>query len=456
MKKKDLLKLPSVSEVLLEINDNKYHNDKYIKYIIKDEIAAFRSQAKQGSLQLDRNQIIQSILLKIAKLSTASIKPVINATGIILHTGLGRAPVGKKIISKVSKRLSGYVNLELNLETGKRGQRQEHISALISSITGAEDAMVVNNNAAAVLLSLNELAEGKDVIVSRGQLVEIGGSFRIPDMITKSGCKLVEVGTTNRTHISDYEKAISSNTGLILWVHTSNYIISGFTKQVKIDELVELGRKKRIPVMSDLGCGEILDLSNKGIPTNMIVHDVIKSGSSITTFSGDKLLGGPQCGIIAGKRSLIKRIKVNPIARTVRSDKWTISLLEETLRSLRMDSINDNLTLSLMVTTRKELEKRANKLLSLIPTKLRSNHNISIQETFVEAGSGTLPGATFDSIAFKISSKKYTPAKLSDKFRNAQNPVVGYIKGNNYYIDFKSIISSQEKLLLSSIVEVLG
>ena len=456
MRKKDLLKLPSISEVLLEIKDNKYHNDSYIKYIIKDEIESFRSQAKQGNLQLDRNQIIQSILLKLTKLSTASIKPVINATGIILHTGLGRAPVGKTIISKVSKRLSGYVNLELNLETGKRGQRQEHISALISSITGAQDAMVVNNNAAAVLLSLNELAEGKDVIVSRGQLVEIGGSFRIPDMIAKSGCRLVEVGTTNRTHIGDYENAISSNTGLILWVHTSNYTISGFTKQVEIGQLVELGRKKRIPVMSDLGCGEVLDLSKKGIPTNMIVHDVIKSGSSITTFSGDKLLGGPQCGLIVGKRPLIKRIKVNPIARTVRCDKWTISMLEETLRSLRVDSLKDNLTISLMMTSRDHLSKRAKKLLSIIPTKLRSNHNISIQETLVEAGSGTLPGATFDSIAFKINSNKYTPAKLSYKFRNAQNPVVGYIKGNSYYIDFKSIIPRQEKLLLNSILEVLG
>ena len=213
MKKKELLNLPSVNEVLHEANDVKSINIEYIKYIIKDEIAHFRSLAKQGKLELDRKQIIKSILLKLSNLSVSSIKPVINATGIILHTGLGRAPIDKKIINAVSKRLSGYVNLELNLDTGKRGQRQNHISAQISSITGAEDAIVVNNNAAAVLLSLNELSEGKEVIVSRGQLVEIGGSFRIPDMITKSGCKLVEVGTTNRTHISDYEKAINSNTG---------------------------------------------------------------------------------------------------------------------------------------------------------------------------------------------------------------------------------------------------
>ena len=456
MKKKDLLNLPSVSEVLLKTKKTKSINIEYIKYIIKDEIAQFRSLAKKGKLELDRNQIIEFILLKLSKLSVSSIRPVINATGIILHTGLGRAPIDKKIINIVSKRLSGYVNLELNLETGKRGQRQDHISRHVASIAGAEDAIVVNNNAAAVLLSLNELAEGREVIVSRGQLVEIGGSFRIPDMITKSGCKLVEVGTTNRTHIGDYEKAINSNTGLILWVHTSNYVISGFTKQVEIDELVLLGKKRRIPVMSDLGCGEILDLSNKGVPTNMLVQDVVKSGSSITTFSGDKLLGGPQCGLIVGKKSLIKRIKVNPIARTVRSDKWTLALLEEALRSLRIDSLKDNLTLSLMTTTRNQLHRRATKILSYVSTKIKSSHNISIRETLVEAGSGTLPGATFESIAFKIKSKNYSSAKLSYKFRNSKNPIVGYIKGNSYYIDFKSIIPTQDKIVIESILEVLG
>ena len=456
MKKKDLLNLPSVSEVLLEVKGKKLTNIEYIKYIIKDEIALFRSLAKQGKLDLDRKQIVESILLKLSNLSTASIRPVINATGIVLHTGLGRAPISKKIINKVSKRLSGYVNLELSLETGKRGQRQDHINAQISSITGSEDAIVVNNNAAAVLLSLNELSEGKEVIVSRGQLVEIGGSFRIPDMITKSGCKLIEVGTTNRTHISDYEKAINSNTGLILWVHTSNYIISGFTKQVEISELVLLGKKRRIPIMSDLGCGEVLDLSNKGIPTNMLVQDVVKSGSSVTTFSGDKLLGGPQCGLIVGKKSLIKRIKVNPIARTVRCDKWTISLLEETLRSLSIDSLKDNLTLSLMMTTRKQLNKRAAKILSIVSSKVKSSHSISIHETLVEAGSGTLPGTEFESIAFKINSKKYSTAKLSYKFRNTENPIAGYIKGNNYYIDFKSIAPNYDYIIINSILEVLG
>ena len=200
---------------------------------------------KKGNLSLERDGIVNAIILKLKLLSEPSIKQVINATGVVLHTGLGRAPQSKKNINNVAKRLSGYVNLELDLDTGKRGQRQSHTSKLIASITGAEEAIVVNNNAAAVFLSLNELAEGKEVIVSRGQLVEIGGSFRIPDMITKSGCKLIEVGTTNRTHISDYESAINDNTGMILWVHTSNYMITGFTKEVAIEELVALAKKKR-------------------------------------------------------------------------------------------------------------------------------------------------------------------------------------------------------------------
>ena len=244
MKNKSLSNLPSVSQVMLAFKNNAVHNRRYIKLLIKEQLQFYRSLAKKDTLTLDRDMIVAEIVSKLDVLSEPNIKSVINATGIVLHTGLGRAPQSKKIINKVAKRLSGYINLELVIDTGKRGQRQNHISKLISSITGAEDAIVVNNNAAAVLLSLNEIAEGREVIVSRGQLVEIGGSFRIPDMISKSGCKLIEVGTTNRTHISDYEKAINKNTGLILWVHTSNYMITGFTKEVSIEDLVMLGKKK--------------------------------------------------------------------------------------------------------------------------------------------------------------------------------------------------------------------
>ena len=452
---KNLSNIPSVSQIMQLVENKDYHNQRYIKLIIKEELNSIRKIAASNTTTLNRNQIIKDILSKIALLSQSSIRPVINATGIVLHTGLGRAPQGKKIINKVAKKLNGYVNLEFNLNSGKRGERQSHLAKIISSITGAEDAIIVNNNAAAVLLSLNAIAEGKEVIVSRGQLVEIGGSFRIPDMVAKSGCSLIEVGTTNRTHISDYENAINKNTGAILWVHTSNYIISGFTKEVQIEELVALGKKKRVSVMTDLGCGEVLNLSQEGIPTNIIVGDVVKKGPSVTTFSGDKLLGGPQSGIIVGKKTLIQKIKTNPIARTVRCDKWTISLLEETLRSTQKESIKDNLTLSLLMSSRKKIQKRAQRVFRSIPPKIFKNYKISLDETLVEAGSGTLPSVKFESVAFIITSKKYSASTISSRFRNATHPVVGFIKNNNFLLDFKSIIPSQEKLLLQSITEVL-
>ena len=456
MKNNKMHKLPSVSEILNKVRLQKIHNESFIKFKIKEEIGRYRKLAKKDQLFLSRDEITHEIIEKLLNFSMPSIKSVINGTGIVLHTGLGRAPLSSKTVSNISKKMSGYVNLEYDLETGKRGHRQKHISELISSVVGSQDAIAVNNNAAAVLLSLNELAEHKEVIISRGQLVEIGGSFRIPDMIAKSGCKMVEVGTTNRTHLKDYENAINPNTGLILWVHTSNYTITGFTKDVDISELVGLGKKNRIPVMADLGCGEILDLSHKGIPTNIIVNDVVSVGTSITTFSGDKLLGGPQSGLIVGNKALIKRIRNNPIARTVRCDKWTISILEETLRTMQNGGLNDNLAISLLMSSRKSLRKRAEKIVNQIPKKILKKHKLNIVETEVESGSGTLPNKSLESIAISFESTLLSPSQLSNLFRSKNIPVVGYIKKNKFYIDFKSIIPKQEKILLNAIVEVLG
>ena len=313
MAQNQLKELPSVSEVLLKCNKYKLLNNKYLTYIIKLKIDHYRVVAKKGKLTLKRSQVIQDIVDEIDRISTTSMRPVINGTGIVLHTGLGRAPMKESTAKRVAKRVSGYTNLELDLLSGNRGQRQNHVDGLLAALTGAQSAMAVNNNAAAVLMALNELAEGKEVIVSRGQQVEIGGSFRIPDVVKKSGCILKEIGTTNRTHLKDYEKAIGKNTGLILWVHTSNYVVRGFTSEVDLHDLVELGRKKRIPVMVDLGCGEMVDLSKKGVPTHLPVQDVVKSGAGIVTFSGDKLLGGPQAGLIVGNKTLVSRLKKNPI-----------------------------------------------------------------------------------------------------------------------------------------------
>ena len=441
-----LKELPSVSEVLLECKKHKSHNSKYITYIIKSELDGLRRYAKKGTLKLNRAQIIQKIFLKIKRLTSPNMQSVINGTGIVLHTGLGRAPMKATLVKQVVKRISGYTNLEFDLPTGKRGERQDHVNELLSALTGAQSAIAVNNNAAAVLLALNELGEGKEVIVSRGQQVEIGGSFRIPDVVKKSGCILKEVGSTNRTHLKDYEKAITKNTGMILWVHTSNYVVRGFTNEVTLSELVKLGKKKRIPVVADLGSGALVNLSEKGVPKDILIQDVVKSGLGLVTFSGDKLLGGPQAGLIVGKKTLVNRLKKNPIARAVRCDKWNLAFLEEALRSFKDDGPSkNNLTIALMTASRKSLKKRGETILSHLPKKSVDTLGISLVESEVEAGSGSLPEKKIKSMAFKFRPKGIRASILAALFRNGETPVVGYIHGNTFYIDLKAVIPGQEK-----------
>ena len=444
--------LPSVSEVLLKANKYKSINRRYLSYIIKNELKIFRGLAMKGNLMQSRSKIIQEVLSVIDQLSTSSIQSVINGTGIVLHTGLGRAPVDKTVAKEIADRLSGYINLEFDLESGKRGDRQNHIEGLLSALTGAQSGMVVNNNAAAVFLSLNELGEGKEVIIARGQQVEIGGSFRIPDVIKKSGCIIKEVGSTNRCHFRDYENAITKNTGLILWVHTSNYVIKGFTKEVGLNELVKLGKKKRIPVMADLGCGEIVDLTDKGIPASTMITDIVKTGAGIITFSGDKLLGGPQAGLIIGNKTLVNRLKKNPIARTVRCDKWTLAFLDEALRSFGNNGPSKhNLANMLLMSTVKSMKSRGKRILSQLSKKSIKNLGISLVESEVEVGSGSLPLERLDSMALKFNPKNISPTKLARMFRTASVPVVGYINENKFFIDLKALIPGQEKELVEVI-----
>lgn len=452
MTQKQLKELPSVSEVLLECKETKSLNNRYISFIIKLNLESYRRAAKKGLLKLKRAQITQNILSQIERMSSPNMQSVINGTGIVLHTGLGRAPMKESNAKQVAKRVSGYTNLEFDLLTGSRGQRQNHVNGLLSALTGAQSTMAVNNNAAAVLLALNELGEGKEVIVSRGQLVEIGGSFRIPDVIKKSGCILKEVGSTNRTHLKDYEKAITKKTGMILWVHTSNYVVRGFTHNVSLSDLVQLGKKKRVPIVADLGSGALVDLSEKGVPKDMLVQNVVKSGVGLVTFSGDKLLGGPQAGLIVGKKTLVRRLKKNPIARAVRCDKWSLAFLEESLRSFDDDGPSkDNLTISLMTASRKALTKRGETILSHLPKKTVDKLGITLVESEVEAGSGSLPEEKLESMAFRFKPKGISASKLATQFRTGETPVVGYIHGNTFYIDLKAVIPGQEKDLAGNI-----
>ena len=453
---KQLKELPSVSQVMLEINDNISLHIRYIKYIINSEIKLYRKLAKNNVLEYKRRDIINKIVQEVESLDKSSIKNIINGTGIVLHTGFGRAPISKKIIQRVAAKLDGYINLEFDLISGKRGQRQDHLFRMSNVIFGSQASLLVNNNASAVLLSLNSLAEGKDVIVSRGQEVEIGGSFRIPDIIQKSHAKLVEVGTTNRTHLFDYEKAISSSTGAILWAHTSNYVVKGFTKQVPLKDLALLSKKKRIPLVVDLGSGTIISTDDYNLPTEKNIQEISRTGADIITFSGDKLIGGPQCGFIIGKKKYINRILQNPLHRTYRCDKWTIALMEETLKTFQSEKefSSRNLSLKLLTTSRRELINRGNRIIDKIPNNRLKLLGLTLEESLVEAGSGSLPLKSIPSAALKFHPKEMSVSSLAKAFRLGEQPVVGYTKGNVFYIDLKAVLPNQITNLIESIKQV--
>lgn len=451
--------IPSVQEILKELGNDLPVHQNYVVKKIRSEIAKYRKLAKENKLRSSRKEIREEIINSVKLLADSSLRNVINGTGIVLHTNFGRAPIGKKVLQNVTKKLSGYVNLEVDLETGKRGDRLNHLSDLLAAITNTDGGIIVNNNAAAVLLALNTLAEDKEVIVSRGQEVEIGGSFRIPDIVEKSNCKLVEVGTTNRTHLKDYEKAINKNTALLLWVHTSNYVVKGFTKSVSLKELAELGKRKRIPVLADLGSGALIDLSDHGLPEEITVQATTKSGVSVVTFSGDKLLGGPQSGVIVGKNSALKKIKTNPLYRALRCDKFTIALMEETLRTYKIDSVSkDNLSNTLLQTSQKTLRNTAEKLFSEIKPSVKKLWKIKIIDSTVEAGSGSLPEEKIESVALQFSSQgsggKGQVEELAKKFRIREIPVVGYINKDKFYLDLKAILPEQYSELGKAINEV--
>ena len=456
MSKKQLRQLPSVSEVLLDINKSIALHDRYIREVIKSELRGYRRTAKAGKLDIKRSAITGAILDELDSLNQSSIKNIINGTGVVLHTGFGRAPISKKVISTIAKKLEGYINLEFDLSTGKRGDRQNHIAKMLNAICGSESSLIVNNNAAAVLLALNSLAEGRDVIVSRGQEVEIGGSFRIPDVIRKSHCTLVEIGTTNRTHLKDYEKAITKKTGAILWAHTSNYVVQGFTKEAPLSDLALLAKKKRIPLVVDLGSGALLNMNKQNLPAEKQVSDVVKTGADVITFSGDKLLGGPQSGFIIGSQRYLKVIQKNPLYRTYRCDKWTIALMEETLRTYRSNESfsADNLSLKLLTTSQKILLNRGKKILSNLPQIKVKQLGIALVASLVEAGSGSLPVKSIPSAALQFTPRQITVAALAKVFREGTIPVVGYTKGNTFYIDLKAVLPNQSPQLIEAIKEV--
>ena len=444
MDKIALRDIPSVNKVILEIEKDSRIHESYLKKIIQEEIELFRERIKNGEINNSSIIILDEIKNKVLARSSLKLVNIINGTGIVLHTGFGRAPFNSKSLKKIAKKMEGYVNLEFNLNNGRRGDRQEHVREILSAICESESSLVVNNNAAAVMLAINGIAKGGEVIVSRGELVEIGGSFRIPDIIHASGAILKEVGTTNRTHSKDYINAINKNSKLILTVHTSNYVVKGFTKSVKLAELVSIGNKYNLPVMADWGSGSLIKNISKNTSLDIPISQLMRDKPDIVTFSGDKLIGGPQSGIIVGKKNIIDTSQQNTLYRTLRPDKLTIGLLEETLRSYRATSFSkDNLSLNMLKASRITLKIRGEKILKLIKKSKIKDLGISLVPSLVEAGSGSLPEKNIGSMALIFNPKFIKCSMLAKKLRLGKIPVVGFIKEDRFYIDLKAVLPGQ-------------
>ncbi len=383
-------------------------------------------------------------------------RQVINATGIVLHTNLGRAVLPEKACQAILVAASGYSNLELELETGKRGSRYSHVIRLLQELTGCEDAMVVNNNAAAVLLALDTLARGGETVVSRGELVEIGGSFRVPEVMKAGGTRLVEVGTTNKTHLRDYEEVLGPETRAILKVHTSNYRVLGFCQTVPTEELVELGHRSEIPVIEDLGSGFLADLSAVGITDEPRVQDVVKKGVDVITFSGDKLLGGPQAGIIIGKKEYLERMRKNQLTRALRIDKLSIAALEATLSQYRdMERVcRDNPTLAMLSVSQEELEAKARELADLLGSALPA-FSFVVEPDRSQAGGGSLPLVELPTWVVRIQGGPVTEEELSRRLRAGNPAVMGRKQKETLVLDVRTLKREEFPLLTRALIKAL-
>lgn len=446
--------IPSVQQLLQNSAFKKFLiSDHLLKQLIREETQKFRNHLS-GKPAADINKIPSQLVAKISgrleELFSPSLRRIINATGIILHTNLGRAPLAKTATDTVLQSIENYNNLEIDLDSGERGERNQHVEELLCLLTGAEAAFVVNNNAAAVLLCLNSLANRKEVPVSRGELVEIGGSYRMPDVMKASGVKMVEIGTTNKTHLKDYQNAISPRTAAILKVHTSNYRIKGFVSDVSLSDLVDLAHNNDLPVIYDMGSGTLMNLSKYGVKDEPLANEIIKTGADVLSFSGDKLLGGPQSGIILGKKRFLEKIRKNHLARALRCDKLTFAALEATLRLyLDPDTLPDKLpTISMLNLSLKTLKKHG----ELIRDKIKPKHlQIDILKTNSQMGSGTLPLIEIPSIALAIRSDKYSSQKLAAKLRENHPPIVGYIRDEKYFLNLRTIRKDEVPIVFKAL-----
>ncbi len=437
--------LPSVDLILKQVDDLlEDYSHPYVVGRVRRVVAELRRQVQEGAEGLDRAGLLaraeQEVRCTIEAATEPSLRRVVNATGVILHTGLGRAPLPEAAREAVEQVAGGYCNLEFDLESGKRGERVSHVEALICEVSGAEAAAVVNNNAAAVLLLLDTLSRGREVVISRGQEVEIGGSFRMPDIIASSGARLREVGTTNRTHLSDYERALGPETGAILVVHPSNYKVQGFTAEVALEDLAALCRSKAIPLVYDLGGGVLVDLERWSLPPEPVVSTSLKAGADLVSFSGDKVLGGPQAGIIAGSRDYVEQVRQNPLMRALRCDKLIYAALEAALGLYRLppEKLAQVLpTLEMMGAEIARLEARAQKLVAQVSEADRRKLGIGVVESQAQAGSGALPLAEIPSRAVAIRPADLGLEQVARRLR--REGVVGRVAQGQLLLDMRTV-----------------
>jgi len=453
--KQNLRNLPSVDKILndkrvLRVIEQYSHNT--VTEVARELLDKLRQSVSQGDPCPAFDNIVSAITSKILNLGSVGPRPVINATGVIIHTNLGRAPLSTEAIEAMRRTSEGFNNLEIDLESGKRGSRQVHTEELLCQITGAEDALVVNNNASAILLGLSALAKRKEVIVSRGQAVEIGGGFRVPDVMKQSGTRLVEVGTTNRTYIADYEKDITEKTAALLRVHSSNFKVVGFAEETDIEAMVGLGEMYNVPVLDDLGSGCLLDTTAFGMDAEPRVQESIAAGTALAFFSGDKLLGGPQAGIIVGQRHLIAKLKKHPLARAVRIDKNGLAALSATLIHYLKEEATEKVPVWRMISSPiKEIETRANnwaKQIGDLATTAKGESTV---------GGGSLPGSALSTRVVVIKMPRNVNVKnLAQKLRMSDMPVVGRIEQNKLILDPRSVLPEQDADLIKSLQQVLS
>ena len=425
----------------------------------REVLAKMRAEIARGTLdengvRIAVESIGEAVQRELRRELAYSLRAVINASGVILHTNLGRAPLSEKALQHAREVSTRYSNLEFDLESGERGKRDVHVDRLFARLLGGErevSTVVVNNNAAAVMLALNSLAEGGEVIVSRGELVEIGGSFRIPDVMSKSQATLREVGTTNRTRIADYEKAINDRTRLLLRVHRSNFQIVGFTETPPLGELVALGNARGIPVMEDLGSGALFDLAQVGVGEEPTIADSLHAGVDVVTYSGDKLLGGPQAGMVSGRKDLVAKIRSNPMFRALRVDKLIYAALEATLLSYAREDFDAIPALRFLRTPAEEIRQRAESMGDELK-KQSSRYAVEIVPAETAIGGGSAPGATVASFALALTFDGMSARQLSDALRRAETPVIGRVEEERVLLDLRTVFPEQDASVLAALV----